>query len=166
MALFSLSGKNPSSFKGNSEAQMIIKNEKGFTLVELLIGAMIVAILGAIAAPQFTGLLRSFRLKGAATVIWGDLHKARLMAIKENRSVRVDFTSNAYDIVRVNTAEVVFRRNLAADYPGITVSIPSNTITFGSTGTAGGGSKTVQVQSATGMKSFTILTTGRIETVS
>jgi hypothetical protein len=46
------------------------------------------------------------------------------------------------------------------------VSIPGNTITFGSTGTAGGGSKTVQVQSATGMKSFTILTTGRIGNIS
>jgi prepilin-type N-terminal cleavage/methylation domain-containing protein len=140
----------------------VIANERGFTIVELLIGAMIVAILGAVAAPQFTGLLRSFRLNGAVKVIWGDLHKARLMAIKENRTIRVDFTSNAYDIVRVDTAEVVFRRNLATDYPGITVSIQDDTISFGSTGTAGSGSKTVQVQSATGSKSFTILTTGRI----
>jgi type IV fimbrial biogenesis protein FimT len=140
----------------------VIANERGFTLVELLIGAMILAILGSVAAPQFTGLLRSFRLNGAAKVAWGDLHRARLTAIKEGTTIRVDFTSSAYDIVRVNTAEVIFRRNLSTDYPGITVSITNNTVSFGSTGTAGSGSKTVQVQSAAGMKSFTILTTGRI----
>jgi prepilin-type N-terminal cleavage/methylation domain-containing protein len=140
----------------------MIANERGFTLVELIIGAMVIAIIGAIAAPQFDSTLRAYRLNGARQVIWGDLHKARLMAIKENRTIRVDFTSDSYEIVRVDTAEEVFRRNLTADFPGITVSIPNNTISFGSTGTAGGGGKTVQVQGATGCKSFTILTTGRI----
>jgi prepilin-type N-terminal cleavage/methylation domain-containing protein len=140
----------------------VITNERGFTLIELLMGVMILSILGSVAAPQFTGLLRNFRLNGAAKVTWGDIHKARLIAIKEGTTIRVDFTNNAYDIVRVNTAEVIFRRNLSTDYPGITVSITNNTVSFGSTGTAGSGSKTVQVQSAAGTKSFTILTTGRI----
>ena len=140
----------------------MIANEQGFTLVELLIGAMIISIIAAFAAPQFGSTLRVYRLNGARQVIWGDLHKARLMAIKENRTIRVDFTSGAYEIVRVGTGEMVFRRNLTTDFPGITVSIPNNTVSFGSTGTAGGGGKTVQVQSATASKSFTILTTGRI----
>jgi prepilin-type N-terminal cleavage/methylation domain-containing protein len=144
----------------------MIANERGFTLVELLIGAMIISIMGAFAAPQFGSTLQAYRLNGATQVIWGDLHKARMMAIKENRTIRVDFTSGAYEIVRVGTAEVVFRRNLTTNFPGITVSIPNNTISFGSTGTAGGGGKTVQVQSATGSKSFTIITTGRIGIIS
>jgi hypothetical protein len=85
------------------------------------------------------------------------------MAIKENRTIRVDFTSSsAYEIVRLDPTVVAFRRNLAADFPGVTVSIQDNTISFGSTGTAGGGGKAVQVQGATGCKRFTILTTGRI----
>jgi prepilin-type N-terminal cleavage/methylation domain-containing protein len=119
----------------------MIANERGFTLVELLIGAMIISIMGAFAVPQFGSTLRAYRLNGATKVIWGDLHKARLIAIKENRAIRVDFTASAYEIVRVDTAVVAFRRNLAADFPGITVSISNNTISFGSTGTAGGGSK-------------------------
>jgi prepilin-type N-terminal cleavage/methylation domain-containing protein len=139
----------------------MIANKHGFTLVELLIGAMIISIMGVFAAPQFGNTLRAYRLNGAAQVIWGDLHKARLMAIKENRTIRVDFTSGTYEIVRVDTAEVVFQRNLTTDFPGITTSIQNNTISFGSTGTAGGG-KTVQVQGSTGCKRFTILTTGRI----
>jgi prepilin-type N-terminal cleavage/methylation domain-containing protein len=144
----------------------MIANEHGFTLIELLIGVMIISIMGAFAAPQFGSTLRAYRLNGATKVIWGDLHKARLMAIKENRTIRVDFTASAYEIVRVDTAVVAFRRNLAADFPGITVSISGGTISFGSTGTAGGGSKTVQVQSATASKSFTIITTGRIGMIS
>jgi prepilin-type N-terminal cleavage/methylation domain-containing protein len=144
----------------------MIANERGFTLVELLIGAMIISIMGVFAAPQFGSTLRAYRLNGATKVIWGDLHKARLMAIKENRTIRVDFTASAYEIVRVDTAVVAFRRNMAADFPGITVTIQNSTISFGSTGTAGVGGKTVQVQSATGIKSFTILTTGRIGNIS
>jgi prepilin-type N-terminal cleavage/methylation domain-containing protein len=144
----------------------MIANEHGFTLVELLIGVMIISIMGAFAAPQFGSTLRAYRLNGATQVIWGDLHKARLMAIKENRTIRVDFTSGAYEIVRVDTDEVAFQRNLTADFPGITASIQNDAISFGSTGTAGGGGKTVQVQGATGCKSFTILTTGRIGNVS
>jgi prepilin-type N-terminal cleavage/methylation domain-containing protein len=144
----------------------MITNERGFTLVELLVGAMILSIMGVFAAPQFGSTLRGYRLNGATKVIWGDLHKARLIAIKENRTIRVDFTASAYEIVRVDTAVVAFRRNMAADFPGITVTIQHNTISFGSTGTTGGGGKTIQVQNATGSKSFTILTTGRIGNIS
>jgi type II secretory pathway pseudopilin PulG len=154
------------AFKGRSEAWMIIRSEQGITLVELLISTMILAILGLVAAPQFTGLSQSFRLNGATKVVWGDLHKARLMAIKEGRTIRVDFTNISYDIIRADTAEVAWHRNLALDYPGVTVSITNNTITFGSTGTAGSGSKTIGVQSSAGAKSFTILTTGRIGNIS
>ena len=148
---------------------MILKSERGLTLVELCIGIMIVTIFGAITAPQLTGLLRSFRINGAAKVVWGDLHRARMMAIKENGMIRVDFTSSAYEIVRVRVGtpdEVVFQRNLTNDFPGITVSITGDKVSFGSTGTAGSGSKTVQVQSATASKTFTIITTGRIGMIS
>ena len=146
--------------------RMITTGDKGFTVIELLIGAMIVAILGVVAAPQFTGLLQRFRLNGATRVVWGDLHKARLMAIKENTAMTVNFTGNSYNITRTVSGQVVLQRNLAQDYPGITVSITNNAITFGSTGTAGGGSQTVQVQSSAGTKSFTVLTTGRIGNIS
>jgi prepilin-type N-terminal cleavage/methylation domain-containing protein len=143
----------------------MIANERGFTLVELLIGAMIISIMGAFAAPQFGSTLRAYRLNGATQVIWGDLHKARLMAIKENGTIRVvDFTSGAYKIVRKDTAEVLFQRNLTTDFPGITASIQNDAISFGSTGTARGDE--VRVQGAIGCKRFKIHSTGRIGNVS
>jgi prepilin-type N-terminal cleavage/methylation domain-containing protein len=153
-------------FSGDDLRFEMITNERGFTLVELLISVMVLGIIGAFTAPQFSSTLRTYRLNGATKIVWGDLHKARLMAIKENRSIRVDFpTATSYNIIRVKPGlpdEVAFSRNLAGDYPSITVSISNNTVTFGSTGTAGVGGKTIQVQSSAGTKTFTILTTGRI----
>jgi prepilin-type N-terminal cleavage/methylation domain-containing protein len=145
---------------------MILRNTKGFTLIELLIGVMIIAILAVAGAPQYANFLRSYRLNGATKVVWGDLHRARLMAIKEGMTFRVDFTATSYTLVRVDTAAVVFQRNLSSAYPGVTISITNDTVSFGSTGTAGGGSKTMQVQNPAGTKSFTILTTGRIGNIS
>jgi prepilin-type N-terminal cleavage/methylation domain-containing protein len=144
----------------------MLGNERGFTILELLMGVMIIGVLATFLAPQFTGLLQTYRLSGATRVVWGDLHRARIMAIKEGRSMRVDFTPTSYDIVRVDTAETIFHRDLTMDYPGIAIAIQNSSITFGSTGTAGGGSKTVQVQSPAGAKSFTIVTTGRIGKIS
>ena len=141
----------------------MIQNERGFTMVELLIGVMIVGVLTAFSAPQFSGLLRSYRLNSATRVVWGDMHRARMLAIKENRAIRVNFTPNtSYSIVRVAKGQVVFTRDLAAEYPEISVGINNNPFIFGSTGNAGFGSGTVTIQSPSGTKSFTILTTGRI----
>jgi prepilin-type N-terminal cleavage/methylation domain-containing protein len=142
-------------------------HEAGFTVVELLIVIMIIASVSAFALPQLSGLLQGYRLNGGARVVWGDLHRARLMAIKEGRTIRIDVKSaTTYEFVRADTAEVAFRRNLSPDYPGITVALTNDTASFGSTGTMGGGSKTVTIQSPTATKSFTILTTGRIGNMS
>jgi prepilin-type N-terminal cleavage/methylation domain-containing protein len=141
----------------------MIQNQRGFTVIELFLAIMIMGILTAAAVPQFNRLLQTYRLKGATNVIWGDLHKARITAIKENRAIQVNFmTTTSYNIVRVGTGQVIYTRNLLTDYPGITVNINNNPMTFGSTGTAGFGGATVQVQNPAGTKNFTILTTGRI----
>jgi prepilin-type N-terminal cleavage/methylation domain-containing protein len=144
----------------------MLRTEHGFTILELLMGIMIIGVLATFLAPQFTGILQTYRLSGATRVVWGDLHRARIMAIKEGQSMRVDFTPTSYDIVRVDRGDTVFRRDFSTDYPGVTIGIQNNTITFDSTGTAGGGGKTVQVQSPAGTKIFTIVTTGRIGKIS
>jgi prepilin-type N-terminal cleavage/methylation domain-containing protein len=142
-------------------------DEAGFTLAELMIVVLIMGILAAFTAPQLHGLLRSYRLNGAARLVWTDVHKARMLAIKERRSVRVDFTSTSYNVVRVDTGQVIFRRNLSGDYPGITVgNPPDNSVSFLSTGTAAGAIPTVQIQGPSGSKRFPVFVTGGIGDIS
>jgi Tfp pilus assembly protein FimT len=141
----------------------MIKNKHGYTIIEIFLVIMIMATLAVFVGPQFRGILGSYRLTGATNVVWGDFQKARMIAIRENNSIRVNFTSNtSYSIVRVGTNQVIFTRSLATDYPGVSVSINNNPMTFGSTGTAGFGGATIQIQNLAGTKNFTIATTGRI----
>jgi prepilin-type N-terminal cleavage/methylation domain-containing protein len=143
---------------------MQIKNARGLTLVELLIAIMITGIIAAIAVPRFSVLIKNHKLMNAARVVWLDLHRAKMMAIKEGRTMRVDFTATAYNIVRVDTAAVVVSRNISMDYPNITLAIiPS--VSFGSTGTANGGTVVLH-QGPTSSKRFTIALTGRIGQIS
>jgi type II secretion system protein H len=142
---------------------MQIKNTLGFTLIELLIALMIMGIMTAIAVPRFSGLIKNHTFTNAARVIWLDLHRAKMMAIKQGRTMRVDFTATSYNIVRVDTAAVVSSRNLSVHYPSITFNTTATTpsVSFGSTGTANGGTVVIQ-QSPTSSKQFTIALTGRI----
>jgi Tfp pilus assembly protein FimT len=144
----------------------MIRHTHGFTVIELCLVIMLVGIMGAFATPHLTGFLRHYQLNGASRLVWGDVQQARLMAVKENRPIRIDFTPTAYTLVRVDTAEVAFSRNLAGSYPGITLSVTTNTVLFGSAGLLSSPLRTVQIHGATGTKSFTILPTGRIGTVS
>ena len=81
---------------------MQIKNALGFTLVELLIALMIIGIMAAIAVPRYSALIKSYKLTNAARVVWLDLHRTKMMAIKQGRTMRVDFTSPPYTFFLLN----------------------------------------------------------------
>src|SRR6266446_5111899 len=136
---------------------MQLKNTRGYTLIELLVALMIMGIMVAIAVPRFN------RLINAARIVWLDLHRAKMMAIKQGRTMRVDFTATSYNIVRVDTAAVVLSRNLSVHYPSVTFDTTATTpsVSFGSTGTANGGTVVLQ-RGPTSSKHFTIALTGRI----
>jgi prepilin-type N-terminal cleavage/methylation domain-containing protein len=104
---------------------MQIKNTLGFTLIELLIALMITGIMTAIAVPRFSGLIKNYTFMSAARIIWLDLHRAKMMAIKQGKTMRVDFNATSYNIVRVDTSAVVLSRNLSLAYPNITLGCPN-----------------------------------------
>ena len=69
----------------------MMKNKKGFTLVELMIVICVIGILSFIAAPSMSRYLINSKTKGTAQDIYGMLQQAKLEAIKNGVSVCIEF---------------------------------------------------------------------------
>ena len=69
----------------------LMKKQTGFTALELLVVIGIVAILSAIAIPNFFGWMPAKRLQSAAADVQSALQTARLAAVKGNICVTVLF---------------------------------------------------------------------------
>lgn len=75
------------------------KNEKGFSLFELMIVIAIISILSVIAVPNFLTWRASSNLRGSAFNLKSDMQMAKLRAIKEGRNVVMKFDdSGSYEI--------------------------------------------------------------------
>ncbi len=72
-----------------------LNNSSGFSFVELMVVIAIVGILSAISLPSFFKSLPEKRLKGVARILYADLQKARLLAVKNNDNITVNFDTTA-----------------------------------------------------------------------
>src|SRR5512139_3181767 len=67
------------------------RRERGFSLIEMLIVAVIIAIMAAVALPNIGQYIRNYRIKGAAQLVAGELNAARSRAIMSNTNLGVSF---------------------------------------------------------------------------
>ncbi len=63
-------------------------NLRGFSLIELLVGMLILAILASAGAPSFMTWIQNSQLRSAAETISGGLQLARAEAVRRNTSVQ------------------------------------------------------------------------------
>ena len=73
-------------------------NQRGFTLIEIIIVIAILGILGAIAMPSFNVWRQNAQVRSDARLVMGALQQARVEAITRNESVTMDFDGNGWDI--------------------------------------------------------------------
>ena len=147
---------------------MATKAGKSFTLANLVVVILIVGSEAIVVLPRINDFIQNHRLNNAAQEVWQDMHRARLLALKEKGTIRVEFDHDSYKVVRVATGEIAFRRNLSVDYPDIMISTTDvrGQITFDRTGTADGNTTEIEIRGPTGTRRFTILATGKIEVLS
>ena len=84
----------------------LVNQQKGFTLIELIIVMGIMGILATIAAPSFQNYIRNQNLKTAARGITSDFFATREQALSENVRYRITFdqAGNSYTIARGTAA--------------------------------------------------------------
>lgn len=87
--------------------------ERGFTLIELIIGVVVMAILMSMALPSFTAWIQKSQIRTAAETIQNGLMLARGEALRRN--TQVSFTmagpDSSWTVAVVNPAETIQSRS-------------------------------------------------------
>ena len=143
--------------KSAGKAGNCSRDQRGFTLSELLVTVAIFAILATIAVPQFLALQPRFRLDGATRQVFSELMSARMKAVNENTTYTVTFpTNHTIQIVGSATKVIDLQTLYKTD---VTLSSNQATIQFSSRGTADV-SPNITITNSAGTKTVSLKITG------
>lgn len=79
---------------GKGEVLNTLHSQRGVTLIELMIGLTIAAILLTIGAPSFSDWIQNMRIRNSAESIMNGLQLARAEAVRRNAMVRFQLVDN------------------------------------------------------------------------
>lgn len=130
-------------------------NNRGFTLVELMVTVSVLAILMAIAVPSYRGFTAQQRLRAASFDLRTDLVLARSEALKRNAAVTIQRRDSSgwqagWKVTLDSDASTLRSHNAVGN--DVSVSVATTGITFGSTGrvTSPGGVIQIGLGASTG----------------
>lgn len=86
---------------------------RGFTIVELMVGLVVVAIMLVIAVPQYAQFMDNTRVRNVTESLAGGVRQAQLEAVKRNEPVKFALTDEGWEVRDVETdgllvAEAIF----------------------------------------------------------
>lgn len=163
-----------------------MKGAKGFSLIELLITIAIAGALTGIAILYAPGMMDNYKVRGATRFVYGDMHMARLRALKEGKEMAVEFVSaTAYcikrktgtnwdpgcDIGAEDTLDVVTKTvDLSGEYSGVNATSicggATGRVNFNANGTAGCSGNKIEISKGSRRQFLCIRTgTGNIRVV-
>jgi prepilin-type N-terminal cleavage/methylation domain-containing protein len=128
----------------------MIKRNNGFTLVEMIVVIAIMAIVSAIAVPNFYSYAAGMKLRSASRDLFSTLQNTRMNAISKNTRWTVEFpSSSSYRVVDCgpdndcSVNNVYHSTTNISQYSGITASgVFPITFEFTSEGTCNAGTIT------------------------
>ncbi len=122
------------------------KGQRGFSLMELMIVIIVIGILAAIGVPAFSSWKQQQAVNNATASLLAHLKQARNLAVAENRSVKITFSSTAYTFDADTTGSCGPCKDNVISYSQFSDSLsisPMTTRTFSSRGTANPGTMTL-----------------------
>jgi len=109
----------------------------GFSMIELLIGVVIMAILLGLAMPSFQTWLQNTQIRNAAEAIQNGLQRARAEAVGRNTNVEFVLGAGSSWVVRVTGGADIESRSGSEGSKDVTVAITpagATTVTFNNFG--------------------------------
>jgi len=117
------------------------RQEEGFTMAEVLVVAILLALVAAVALPSFISFTQNLKFEGAARSIASDMRLAQSLAVSRGQRYRLLFSGDALSAIPPITYQMqvdqgtvgtpnwqlangVFpnnQRDIAQDYPGIRI---------------------------------------------
>lgn len=133
---------------------LALKEQRGFTGIEIFVVLVVIGIMAAAATPWILGAIQTYRVRAAAWELAGDLRLARQKAVSLQRGHRICFAAcgspvptGAYLLERQDPTPPPPRWVLDItrnDIPnGVAVTSPVNILTYGTKGDGSGGTITL-----------------------
>lgn len=135
----------------------------GFTLIEIVFVLGIMAVLAAIAIPNWGTLLPDYNLNGATRQVESELSRIKSQAVSENVTFRLVFsdTNDNYTIERIEGTNPPTQEGIKSLPDGIDVRT-GVTVGFSSRGTASGAGTVFLCNSKNAGRNIVVSPTGRI----